>query len=132
MKIQHLILFALLLVATACGKSSKTQFGTPEETFATLQEAIKNKDLTLYEQCWDPERKEKEGSVSQLRDKEGLWEELQGIFKGPQTLGDGNESVTDDGRTKKKFEITAPEAEQGGIGAITMVKNGDKWQMYSW
>jgi hypothetical protein len=120
------------MLFAACGKQGNGQFDTPESTFLTLQQAIQNKDLKLYAQCWDPERLEREGSYSMLQEKPKLWEELQGMFQGPQTLGKGKRSQSADGREKLKFEVDAPEAKGGGIGSMIMILNGENWQMYSW
>jgi hypothetical protein len=121
-------LLALLLVM---GCRSKGKFDTPEGTFATLCQAIQNKDAGLYRDCWDPSRVEREGSLSKLESNPELWEELQGIFKGPQKL---KSEVKDKrlGKDKIKFEVEAPEAEQGGIGAITMIEIDGEWKMYTW
>jgi hypothetical protein len=121
-------LLALLLIL---GCKSKSRFSSPEETFATLVEAIQNKNLDLYRSCWDPTRVEREGSISKLESNPELWEELQGIFKGPQNL----KSEVEDrrlGADKARFNVEAPEAEGGGIGTLTMVKLDGEWKLYTW
>lgn len=125
-----LISLSFLLTLGAC-KGQSGKFDTPEATFETLQEAIRNKDMELYKQCWDPSRVEKEGSVSQLESKPELWAELQGIFKGPQKLSERREEENE-GRSMVRFKVEAPEADQGGIGGITMVKMDKEWKMYTW
>lgn len=121
-------LLALLLV---WGCKSKGKFGSPDETFATLVSAIQAKDVDLYRACWDPSRVEREGSISKLESNPELWEELQGIFKGPQKLKSErvDRRLGDD---KARFNVEAPEAEGGGIGALTMVQLDGEWKMYTW
>jgi hypothetical protein len=125
-----LFVFPFLVILLLAGCRSKGKFGTPEDTFATLCQAIQNKDASLYRNCWDPERVEREGSLSKLESNPELWEELQGIFKGPQTLKSEKDGRL--GADKARFSVAAPEADGGGIGTLTMVNRDGEWKMYTW
>ena len=114
----------LSLQLAACGgaptplaTSSGEDFATPQGTFATLVAAVRARDLDTYARCFAAGSAESEGMVSRIRKQpERNWRELQGIFRGAQTL-----SVELDGDTARG-QVDAPEAEQGGIGSIRFVR----------
>lgn len=123
-------LIALLFVSAKCGdKGGKIGFDTPEATFNTLVKAIREKDMATYKQCWHPESAEREGMVSRLESDPSKWDELQGIFKGPQKIE--KKDLNRDG-TSCGMQIDAPEADGGGIGGLRMIKVGEEWKMKSW
>ena len=65
---------------------------------------------------------------SRKLDKGGAaWDELQGIFKGPQTLVDGRQ-LEREGRQMYKASVNAPEAEGGGIGGLMMVEEAGRME----
>ncbi len=125
-----LILMLLLLTLSACG-GSKKQLGSPKQTFEKLVDAIQHKDLESYKACWYSERAQGEGMVSQLEVNPEAWDELQALFRGPQTLKVDGETQ-ENGLLKKRFSVEAPEAKEGGIGSISMVQEDGVWKMYHW
>jgi hypothetical protein len=129
MKKGFFFLFVAFLLA-ACGSGSGGKFATPESTFETLVAAIKARDLDAYIQCWHPERADNEGEVAHIRQDPGTWDELVQAFQGELKLVETGERVRD-GKTMKRFEVESPDVENG-IGGLMMVKEGDKWLMYSW
>jgi hypothetical protein len=130
MKIRHLF-FLLLLSGIFCCPLSAQNLKSPLKTFKSLVKAIQKRDIDTYRNCWAENRVEKEGMISTLEEKPEEWDELQGIFRGKLTLtGQGTE--TRNGKTFYKGRVKSPDADQGGIGNLTMVKEGKKWKMYSW
>ena len=128
MKIVQLLCITILLAAFgACGASKSNG---PEATFDALVAAIKARDLEAYRALWYPERAEREGQVSELADNPRMWDELNEMFQGPLKLQEEG-SREDQGKTIRKFHVDSPEVEDG-IGAISMIQDGDKWLMYSW
>ncbi len=64
--------------------------------------------------------------VDQLRANPALWDELDGVLRGPQTF---TAEVTGD---EARCRVEAPEADGGGIGGLTMERIGDRWLIRSW
>ena len=125
------LLIPVLFFATCKGGSSPTTpFSTPEATFETMVTAIKAKDLDKYTQCWYPERLERESEVNKIKEDPSTWDELGAMFKGSLKLKETGER-SEEGKTVKKFQVNSPDVENG-IGAITLIQDGDKWLMYSW
>jgi hypothetical protein len=126
--LQLLGVLILVFLFTTCSSGGK--FGTPQSTFDNLVAAIKARDLEAYRACWYPERAEQEGQVGKLQENPRMWDELNAMFTGPLKLVEEG-SRDDDGKTIKKFNVESPEVEDG-IGTMAMIKDGDKWLMYSW
>ncbi|MEY3442505.1 MAG: hypothetical protein RLZZ519_786 [Bacteroidota bacterium] len=121
------LLIPVLLIATCKGGSSPTApFSTPESTFETMVTAIKAKDLDTYTQCWYPERLERESEVNKIKQDPSAWDELGALFKGSPKIKEIGE-LSESGKTVKKFHIASPEGH-----TISMIKDGEKWLMYSW
>ena len=53
--------------------------------------------------------------------------ELQGVFRGPQEL-----TVERGGGDRAKGHVVAPEAEGGGIGGLTFVREDGRWVIKAW
>lgn len=121
--------FILSLTILASVFAQAQDFSTPQNTFETLLKAIQNEDLELYRQCWADESLEDEGMYTDFKEDPQLWEELHGIFKGPQSL---KQNQPDPEAKKFTTTIVAPEGEGGGIGSITMILVGDEWKMHNW
>jgi hypothetical protein len=124
------LLFPVLFLATCKSGGSTTPFSTPEATFEAMVAAIKAKDLDKYAQCWYPARLDRESEVNNIKKDPTTWEELGAMFKGSLKLEETGER-SEEGKTVKKFNVNSPDVENG-IGAITMIKDGEKWLMYSW
>jgi hypothetical protein len=86
--------------------------------------AIKAKDLDKYAQCWYPARLDRESEVNNIKKDPTTWEELGAMFKGSLKLEETGER-SEEGKTVKKFNVNSPDVENG-IGAITMIKDGEK------
>jgi hypothetical protein len=131
MKFQLLLLIGLFALGMqACKPTADTN--SPEATFRKLVKAIQEKDIDTYATCWAAESAEREGQVSKLKENPKMWDELQAMFKGPQTL-DPDGSHVADGVERMKFEVQSPEVPDGrGIGTISMIKENGVWKMNSW
>lgn len=111
--------------------ATSPDFSSPESTFEVLVKAIRTKDMELYKQCWDPARLEKEGLVERLLEKPETWEYLQGYAVGDVKLLDGEKFYNQVRRKMWQYSVYAPHAPQK-LETVTMVRNGKRWQMYSW
>lgn len=121
------LLIPVMFFATCkSGGSITVPFSTPEATFETLVAAIKAKDLDKYTQCWYPERLERESEVNKIKQNPSNWDELGELLKGSLKLKETGEH-SEDGKTVKKFHIDSRDGH-----TISMIKDGNKWLMYSW
>ncbi|MCU0723315.1 MAG: hypothetical protein MUC63_06835, partial [Planctomycetes bacterium] len=104
--------------------------GSPREAFETMVRAVRGKDLGLYKSCFTEEALKGEAGLELFeKDPEKFWAELGATFKGPQTLTlEG--PLPEEGRVKGKVE--APEADRGGIGTLTFLKEGGRWKIHRW
>lgn len=130
-KSPYILSLLALLTLWACSPSNYGSMDTPEATFNTLRKAIADRDLEMYTRCWHPDRKEREGMVSKLKDKPERWDELNGFFKGKVTIGE-MDRFERDGKKMCKMQIEAPDADGGGLGGVTMINVDGKWLMYGW
>ena len=126
----------ILLIVLVCGIQSlpaqnHTWLKSPESTFKKLIRAIRKEDILTYKSCWHPDQVEREGMITELVESPETWTELQGIFKGRQKFQEGK-YYSRDGREFFKTTIKAPKAEQGGIGTITFVREGENWLLWRW
>ena len=120
------IAIAALLVA---GCSGERDLSTPEGTFRTLRTAVTNKDIELYKVCFtDGALAGGEAEMDKFeRDPDAFWAEFQGFFRGPQSIE--VEIFADDGA---RGLVTAPQAEDGGIGGIRFARVGNDWKIRTW
>ena len=102
-------------------------FSSVETAFATLLHAINNRDMDLYRQCFAADSLEREGMASRLESDPAQWEELQAIFRGPQTP-----VINDQNEERASVSVTAPEAMGGGIGGMRFVKENGRWVVSNW
>lgn len=120
-----------LVFQLSTAQTELRKFASPQELFQVLVEAIKSEDLQVYASCWNPETMEREGQVSRLKEDPGGWEELQGIFQGPQKLKKGEYSGAEGNQTYSA-SVKAPKAKEGGIGNVRMVQKDGGWLMNTW
>jgi hypothetical protein len=99
---------------------------TPEATWKTLIAAVAARDLDTYAACFAERSREREGAVGQLRTNPSMWEELDGLLRGPQ------EFTADIHGTNARCGVAAPEADGGGIGGLHMERIGQEWLITSW
>ncbi len=99
---------------------------TPHATWETLRAAVAARDLDTYAACFVEASREREGAVGELRVNPGLWEELDGLLQGPQQL---TAEISGD---RARCRVEAPEADDGGIGGLTMERVGGEWLIASW
>ncbi|GEM_PF-2618589 len=100
---------------------------TPEATWSSLLASVAARDIDTYAACWATERREREGMVSELSAKPELWDELDGVLRGPMVSFECD--VTED---VARCRVEAPEADGGGIGGFTLHRMGVEWLMWSW
>ena len=114
----------------SCSNSgSQTDLNTPEATFNTIVQAIQDKDINTYKNCFTDEAIERgEPQLKDYeRDPDRFWQELQGLFKGPQSI-----EITMRSDTEAGGSVTAPEADGGGIGGMTFQKINSQWKIQGW
>ena len=101
---------------------------TPVATFDTIREAIAAEDIGAYKACFTTKALESEAMLKDFeRDPDAFWDELQGIFRSPITV-----QQTDNDGSTARLSVTAPEAEGGGIGGMTLEKVGEEWKIRAW
>ncbi len=131
-----------LAIALACfGCSSTTpaktpvapeltrDFASPEDTLRTLIRAIEHRDIEAYKQCFGPTAiaRDELGMGRYTSNPDRFWSELEGTFRGPQTLV---VEMREDAFAKGS--VTAPEAEGGGIGSIAFERVASGWKIRNW
>jgi hypothetical protein len=103
---------------------------SPRRAFETLLRAVRERDIALYKSCFTEEALKGEAEIARFeRDPEGFWTELQGVFRGPQTLN-LPDPLPAEGPVKGRVE--APEAEHGGIGTVSFLREGGRWKIHRW
>ncbi len=123
------ILFPVCFLALlGCGGKATT----PRARFELLVAAVRAKDLEAYKECWSVHARPDESMIERLEaGDDKLWEQMQGVFKGPQTLIE-RKRLSIDGRAHFKGKVDAPEADGLGVGSLMMVQDEDGWRMVSW
>ncbi len=125
MKLLTSFLLIAALVVVGCDEenpadsASSLDFSTPQKTYEILAAAIQAKNMEIYKKCWSKNARSGESMIDELSSGGEIWSELQEAFKGPPTM---------------TGEITGNKyhGEAAVIGAITMIKDGDEWKLYSW
>ena len=123
----------LALIATSFGcRSSGAKgagLGTPEATFETLQVAVANRDLDLYESCFtDAANDRGESMLERLKSAPDVWwAQLAGVLRAPQSIK--NIKIED---ATALLEIEAPQADKGGIKEMDMRLIKGEWKIHRW
>lgn len=134
MRVQTLSLVVLVIAGCPASTSDSepsgsSRFGTVEATLATIVKAVRTKDMELYKECFTKEAHEKGESALKKFEKNAAktWAELNGLFRGPQSIGERevNGDVT-------RVRIKAPEAQGGGIGSMRFRKVAGEWKIDNW
>ncbi len=134
------IALALLVALAGCSTAAAptpaptqdqpaADFASPEDTLRSVIRAINERDIAAYKQCFGPTAitRDELGIGRYTSNPDRFWSELEGTFRGPQTLV--VETIED---AFAKGSVTAPEAEGGGIGSIAFERVGGEWKIRAW
>ena len=127
-KLKKIFFLAVLMFAFPFCSDASIDLSTPKATFKAVVKAVQDKDIKTYKKCFsDGAIKKGEAMIKKFdRNPDAFWSELQGIFKGPQSI-----DVKINGNMAKG-SVTAPEAQGGGIGGMSFEKVGDQWKIRGW
>ena len=127
-------LSVVVLVLAGCPASDPelsgaSRFGTVEATLATMVTAVRTRDMELYKECFTKEAHAKGESALKRFEKNAnkTWTELNGMFRGPQSIGE--REVRGD---ITRVRVKAPEAQRGGIGSMQFRKVAGEWKIDNW
>lgn len=117
------------LLACAGSNNMAVDFTTPEGTFNAIQKAVEEEDLALYTDCFTTEAIERGEAMLSFYEENPVkfWTELHGIFKRPQAI-----TISERTDTGARGNVSAPEADGGGIGGIRFEKVASEWKISAW